>query len=134
MELLHQKKMKKIIILLTIIISSISCTQEPKVKDELKSILEKYGGYMEQSYIDVENSNIHNGKQEDHLLIRYKLEDSGVELEIAQNDIGGPVGMINISDTDKVFITYSSIQKVYVQSNWNEFDPDRMKIIIALSK
>lgn len=126
--------MKKLFILLTLLISSISCAQEPKVKDELKSILEKYGGYMEQPYIDVENSKIHEGKQEQHLLIRYKLEDSGVELEIAQNDIGGPIGMIDTSNTDKVFITYSSIQKVYVQSNWNEFDPDRMKIIIALNK
>ena len=125
--------MKKLIILLTIILTSISCTQEPKVKDELKSILGKYGGYLE-SYIDLENSNIHDGKQAQHLLIRYKLEDSGVELEIAQNNIGGPVGMIDSSGPDTVFITYSSIQNVYVQSNWNEFDPERKKIIIVLNK
>lgn len=126
--------MKKIILLVTIIATSISCTQQPKVKEELQSILEKYGEYLEQPYIDVENSNIHKGKQEQHLLIKYSLEDFGVELEIAQNDIGRLSGMIDVSNTDKVFITYSSIQNVYVQSNWNEFDPDRQKIIIVLAK
>lgn len=125
--------MKKLIILLSITLSSISCAQEPKVKEELTSILGKYGGYLE-SYIDVENSNIHDGKQAQHLLIKYKLEDSGVELEIAQNNIDGPVGMINSSEPDTAFITYSSIQNVYVQSNWNEFDPKRKKIIIVLNK
>lgn len=126
--------MKKIIIILTIILTSFSCTQEPKVKEELKSIFEKYNANSAQPYIDIENSNIHKGKQEQHLLIKYKIEDSGVELEIAQNDIGGPDGMINVSDTDKVFITYSSIQNVYTQSKWNEYDPDRIKIIIVLNK
>lgn len=126
--------MKKVFILLSIIITSFSCNQEPNVKKELKTILEKYGGIIDQPYIDVENSNIHDGKQAQHLLIKYKVEDSGVELEIAQNDIGGPSGMINVSDTYNVFITYSSIQNVYTQSNWNEFDPDRKKIIIVLNK
>lgn len=36
---------------------------------------------MEQPYIDVENSNVHEGKQAQHLLIKYKVEDSDVELE-----------------------------------------------------
>jgi hypothetical protein len=126
--------MKKIFLLLAIIVTSINCKQEPKVKDELKSILEKYAGFTDQPYIDVENSNIHNGKQEQHLLIKYKLEDAGVELEIAQNDIGGPRGMINISDTNKAFITYSSIQNIYIQSKWNQFDPNREKIVIVLKK
>jgi hypothetical protein len=126
--------MKKLILILIIALTSFSCTQEPKVKEELKLIFEKYNVNTVQPYIDIENSNIHEGKQKKHLLIKYKIEDSGLELEIAQNDIDGPNGMINVSDTDNVFITYSSIQNVYTQSKWNEYDPDRIKIIIVLNK
>jgi hypothetical protein len=126
--------MKKLILLLAIIATSISCSQQPKVKEELKVILEKYAGNLQRPYIDVENSNIHDGKQEQHLLINYNLEDAGVELEIAQNNIGGLSGLISASDENKFFIAYSSIQNIYTQSKWNEFDPKREKIIIVLNK
>lgn len=126
--------MKKIFVLLTIMLTTISCKQEPKVKDELKSIFEKYARFTDNPYIDVENSNIHNGKLPHHLLMHYKFEENGVELEIAQNDIDGLEGLTNVSDNDKIFITFSSIQNVYVQSNWNKFDTKREKIIIVLNK